>query len=188
MKRIVLSAALSFAAAPAFAHTDVGTVSDFAHGFLHPIGGLDHVLAMVTVGLLAALLGGRALWAVPLSFVGMMIVGGALGFMGVEVPAVETGILASIVILGAVVALGRPLPVGLAMALVGVFAIFHGYAHGAEMPMESGAIGYSIGFALATALLHGAGILAGLAAFGHRSLIRFAGGAVAATGLVLALV
>jgi urease accessory protein len=187
-KRLSLATLFSLAAAPAFAHPEIGAASDLAHGFMHPIGGLDHVLAMGTVGLFAALLGGRALWAVPSSFVGMMLVGGALGFLGIQVPAVETGILASIIVLGAVVALGRPLPVGVAMALAGAFAIFHGFAHGAEMPVEAGAIPYSLGFALATALLHGTGILAGLVLFGHRAILRLAGGAVAAAGLALALV
>jgi urease accessory protein len=155
---------------------------------MHPVGGLDHVLAMVTVGLLAAFIGGKALWAIPASFVGMMIVGGAVGLSGAEVPAVEAGILASIVIVGAVVALGKSLPVGVAMALAGVFAIFHGVAHGAEMPLEASAIPYSLGFAVATALLHGTGILAGLVLFEQRTLIRLAGGAVAVAGLALALV
>ncbi|MET0427706.1 MAG: HupE/UreJ family protein, partial [Microvirga sp.] len=101
--------------------------------------------------------------------------------------AVETGILASIVILGAVVALGKPLPIAAAMALVGVFAVFHGVAHGAEMPMEAGALTYSLGFALATAMLHASGVFAGLTLHGHRAIIRVAGGGVAAAGLVLVL-
>jgi urease accessory protein len=117
----------------------------------------------------------------------MMIAGGALGFLGLAVPAVETGILASIVALGAVVALGRPLSTAAAMALVGFFAIFHGYAHGAEMPREAGALSFGLGFALATALLHAAGLVAGLSVQGHRAIIRVAGGTVAAAGLALAL-
>jgi urease accessory protein len=186
-KRLGLATLLSLASAPAFAHTGAGTAGDLTHGFMHPLGGLDHVLAMVTVGLFAVLIGGRALWAVPMSFVGMMVVGGALGFLGIAVPAVETGILASIVVLGAVVALGQPVPVAVAMVLAGVFAIFHGFAHGAEMPMEAGALVYGLGFALATALLHATGIAAGLALHGRRAVIRIAGGGVAAAGLVLAL-
>jgi urease accessory protein len=186
-KRLGLATLLSLAAAPAFAHTGVGTASDVTHGFMHPISGLDHVLAMVTVGLVAALIGGRALWAVPATFVGMMIAGGALGFLGIAVPAVEVGILASIVVLGAVVALGRSLPVAAAMVMAGIFAIFHGFAHGAEMPTEAGALTYSLGFALATALLHATGVFAGLSLHGHRAIIRVAGGAVAAAGLALAL-
>lgn len=185
--RLATATILAAFSTPAFAHTGIGTTSNFASGFLHPVGGLDHVLAMVSVGLFAALLSGRALWSVPLAFVSMMLVGGAIGFAGFAVPAVEIGITASIVILGGVVALGRAWPVGAAMALVGVFAIFHGYAHGAEMPYGADVLTYSLGFALATALFHATGILAGLAAFGHRILIRAAGGAVAATGLVLAL-
>jgi urease accessory protein len=186
-KRLGLATLLSLASAPAFAHAGAGTASDFTHGFMHPLGGLDHVLAMVTVGLFAALLGARALWAVPMSFVGMMVVGGTLGFLGVAVPAVEIGILASIIVLGTMVALGKPLPVLAAMGLVGVFAVFHGYTHGAEMPMEAGALTYGLGFALATAMLHATGIFAGLSLRGHRAITRVAGGAVAAAGLVLAL-
>jgi urease accessory protein len=139
----------------------------------------------VTVGLLASLLGGRALWAVPASFVLMMLVGGALGFTGIHIPAVEIGILASIVVLGCIVATGRSLAVGAAAALVGVFAIFHGYAHGVEMPAAASAITYSLGFATATALLHGAGIMAGMTVLKSQA-IRFAGAASAAAGLMLA--
>jgi urease accessory protein len=185
-KRFVFSAGFAIMSAPALAHTGHSDVSGLVAGFMHPIGGADHVLAMVTVGLLASLLGGRALWAVPASFVLMMLVGGALGFAGVDIPAVEIGIMTSIVVLGGLVATGRSWTVGTAAALAGVFAVFHGYAHGVEMPVAASAITYSFGFATATALLHGAGLLAGLMAFGKPHVIRFAGGASAAAGLVLA--
>jgi urease accessory protein len=188
LKRSILTATFVLATAPAFAHAGAASHSHFASGFLHPMGGLDHMLAMVTVGLFASLLGGRAVWALPMAFVGMMLVGGSLGVVGIEIPAVEAGISASIVILGAVVALGCSWSLATAMALTGLFAIAHGYAHGAEMPADANALTYSIGFALATALLHGAGLLAGLAASGRRHILRVAGGAVAVAGVVLALV
>ena len=137
---------LFVAATPALAHTGVGSVSGFSAGFGHPIGGLDHVLAMVAVGILAAQLGGKSAWLVPASFVTMMVIGGILGINGVHVPFVELGIVGSVIILGAVIALGRELPMGLAMALVGLFAIFHGHAHGTEMPMDASGLEYAFGF------------------------------------------
>ncbi|HZY69297.1 MAG TPA: HupE/UreJ family protein [Devosia sp.] len=172
----------------AFAHTGAGDAHGFLHGFEHPIGGLDHVLAMVAVGIFAFVLSGRALWMVPLSFVGMMAVGFLLGLGQVDVPFVELGIALSSVVIGGVAALGRPLPVGAAMALVGVFAIFHGHAHGAEMPAGAGGLTYAIGFLSATTLLHAAGILAALGAaklVGRhgKTLAQLAGGAFALGGV-----
>ncbi|MFC4175097.1 HupE/UreJ family protein [Microvirga sp. GCM10011540] len=187
LKRFILSAALSVPTAPALAHTGAGPSADFTTGFLHPVHGLDHVLVMVTVGLFAALLGGRALWTVPASFVVMMLAGGSLGLAGTDIPAAETGIVVSIIVIGGVVALGGAWPASAAMALVGVFAVFHGYAHGAEMPLGSGAISYSLGFATATALLHGIGIAGGMASLRSRQAIRFAGAAVALMGIVVAV-
>lgn len=148
---------------PAAAHVGVGDVHGFTHGFMHPVGGLDHVLAMVAVGLLAANLGGRALWAVPASFVAMMAVGGLLGMFGVELPYVEIGIAASVIVLGLAVAFQLPIPTLAAMAIVGFFAIFHGHAHGAELPADASGLGYAVGFMVATALLHATGIGLGLA-------------------------
>jgi urease accessory protein len=117
---------------------------------------------MVAVGVFAHVLGGRALWLVPLSFVGMMAVGFVLGIGQIQVPFVELGIALSSVVIGGVAALGRPMPVVAAMALVGGFAIFHGHAHGAEMPADAGGLTYALGFMLATALLHVAGIVAAM--------------------------
>src|SRR5262245_27442008 len=131
----LLSLAIMIFPTAAFAHTGAGQASGFAHGFLHPFGGLDHVLAMSAVGLLAARLGGRAMWLIPLSFVAMMVLGGIAGVNGVNLPFVELGISGSILVLGFVIALGRQLPTTLAMALVGFFGIFHGFAHGTEMPV-----------------------------------------------------
>lgn len=147
---------------PAAAHVGAGEAHGFMHGLAHPIGGLDHVLAMVAVGLLAAGLGGRAIWMVPAAFLVMMAAGGALGMAQVSVPYVEIGIAASVVVLGLAVALRLPMPTVGAMALAGFFAIFHGFAHGAEMPVDASGFGYASGFLLATALLHGIGIALGL--------------------------
>ena len=142
----------------AFAHTGHEHVAGMLSGFMHPIGGLDHVLAMVAVGVFAYVLGGRALWLVPLSFVAMMAVGLGLGVAQIEVPFVELGIALSSVVIGGAAALGRPMPVVAASALVGVFAIFHGHAHGAEMPADAAGFEYALGFMLATVLLHLSGI------------------------------
>lgn len=151
---------LLFIALPtaALAHTGHGEASGFVHGFMHPVGGLDHILAMVAVGVFAYVLGGKALWLVPLSFVLMMAVGFLLGLGQVDVPFVELGIALSSVVIGAAAAWGRPMPVAAAMSLVGVFAIFHGHAHGAEMPVDTSGLAYAAGFIVATALLHAAGI------------------------------
>lgn len=186
-RRSILVAMPIAAATPAMAHVGHGSASGLLAGLSHPLGGFDHVLAMVSVGLFAALLGGRALWALPLSFVGMMLMGGVSGMTGIEVPAVEFGIAASIVVLGAVVTWGRQWSIQVAVALVGVFAVFHGHAHGAETPVGADAVLYSLGFALATAALHGAGIAAGLLALGYTKIVRLAGAAVTVTGLFIAL-
>lgn len=160
----LLSLALTSLPTAAFAHTGVGATNGFAHGFMHPMGGLDHVLAMVAVGLLAARLGGRALWLVPSSFVTMMILGGIAGASGFGLPLVELGISGSVLVLGFVIALGRGLPIALAMALVGFFGIFHGHAHGTEMPVDAQSFPYGAGFVLATMLLHAAGLALGMGA------------------------
>ncbi len=186
LRSIIPAAAALLVAGPAFAHTGIGDTAGLAAGFMHPILGADHVLAMVTVGLFAAALGGRALWAVPTAFVVMMVAGGLMGILGVAVPFVEAGIAASIVVVGAAIALGWRWPVPAAMALVGAFAIFHGHAHGTEMDAGHGAVLYSLGFATATALLHAAGLGLGLSVFARPALIRIAGALVAAAGLILA--
>jgi urease accessory protein len=195
MKSIAMRAAATTVAflsltAAASAHTGHGDVHGFVHGFKHPVGGLDHVLATVAVGLYAALLGGRALWLVPASFVGVMAIGGALGIAGIGVPFVEIGIALSIVVLGLAVALRLSIPTLAAMALVAFFAIFHGHAHGAEMPQDASGYSYAAGFMLATALLHAAGVAIGLiagrlTALGGSRLTQAAGGAMALAGVVI---
>jgi urease accessory protein len=187
VKRVTLPAALLMAAAlPAEAHVGVGTTSSFAAGFAHPLSGLDHMTVMVAVGLWAALKGGRAIWAWPLAFIGVMLFGGALGMLQVPVPFVEPGILASVVALGLLVALAVDLPVSAGIAIIGLFALLHGHAHGTEVPENAGGLAYMGGFALATALLHGVGIAAALGlGLKFRSLVRVAGAACAAIGLGL---
>ncbi|MEP6826702.1 MAG: HupE/UreJ family protein [Aestuariivirga sp.] len=180
--------ALAGFTAGAEAHTGHGSTIGFMHGFLHPLSGLDHVLAMVAVGLFAVRLGGKALWMVPAAFVGMMIVGGAMGMNGMGLPGVEFGIAASVIVLGAAVALDFNLPTSLAMGLVGFFALFHGHAHGAEMPLEASGFTYGIGFVIATALLHCAGLGLGhsisrATSSRHSGLVKLTGAAMAVAGV-----
>ena len=188
MRLFLALAILLLSPALAFAHTGTGHSAGLLHGLEHPVGGIDHVLAMVAVGVFAFVLGGRALILVPLSFVGMMIVGFALGVAHIEVPFVELGIALSSIVIGTASALGRPMRVVIAAGLVGAFAIFHGYAHGSEMPGGTSGLTYAAGFTVTTALLHLCGIAAsaGVARVigGHGQMIaRLAGGAFALGGL-----
>lgn len=174
----------------AFAHTGIGETNGFLHGFGHPISGIDHVLAMVMVGVFAYHMGGRALWAVPSAFVVVMIIGGALGAMHVSVPLVETGIALSVVALGLIVALRVTVPTAVAMGIVGSFAIFHGHAHGTEMPENIGGAVYAAGFVLATALLHSIGLVIGafvgkIGEQGRTLFLRSTGGLAAVAGIGL---
>ena len=175
--------------AVAIAHTGVGETTGFIHGFSHPLGGVDHLLAMAAVGLWVAQIGGRALWVVPSTFVILMILGGALGFSGIPVPFIEEGILASVLVLGVLIAGAFKFPVIFNALIVGFFALFHGHAHGTEMPVAIGATSYSIGFALATAMLHTVGIASGtfLQKINLEKVNRFAGGAIALSGIYLAV-
>jgi len=191
MRRSLLAAALVLVPSLALAHPGLpGHTHDLATGFVHPFGGIDHVLAMVAVGLFAAQLGGRALWLVPASFVTAMAAAGLAGMNGVALPMTEVGIAASIAVLGGAIALRLSMPVAAAAALVGFFAIFHGYAHGLETPDTASGLLYGLGFVAATALLHGLGIGIGLAvgrldgAFG-RNLVRVAGCVAAVAGMVM---
>jgi urease accessory protein len=169
----------------AFAHPQKGEAVGFLTGFRHPISGLDHVLAMVAVGLWGAQLGSPAIWLLPVAFPLVMAFGGMLGLMGVPLPGIEYGIAASAILLGAAVMFEWKPPLALAAALVGVFAIFHGHAHGTELPPGQSALLYSMGFVIATGCLHALGIGIGTVhrwAWGQRFL-RLAGGAVAAGGV-----
>jgi urease accessory protein len=196
LKRIGLTLlALAVGVAPAFAHLDPGEHGSFAAGLSHPLFGTDHILAMVAVGLWAALLAGsdlRALWLVPSAFVGTMLVGFLAAMAGAPLPFVEPVILASVVVIGLMAAVALNVATGAAMAMVGFFAFFHGHAHGGEIG-DAGAYAYGAGFALATALLHAAGLALGLglgAVFGGergRRVTRLAGAAAALGGVWLAV-
>jgi urease accessory protein len=173
---------------PALAHPGLHGAEGFAAGVLHPFGGLDHLVAMLAVGLWASSLGGRASLLLPAGFLAGMAAGGALGMTGVAIPLVEHGILASMVVLGGLVALLARVPLGVAVAIGAGFGLLHGHAHGTEM--VGGALGYATGVLLATAALHGAGLLVGRAAGGAGMTLvpRLAGaaGAIAGIGLMLA--
>jgi urease accessory protein len=188
MIRIALAVLLVFFPVTAFAHVGVGGASGLAHGFSHPISGVDHVLAMVAVGLFAAHLSGRALWLVPAAFLSVMALAGMLGMAGLTLPVAEIGIGLSVVVLGLVIAFELNLSTIAAMALVGVFAIFHGHAHGAEMPESVPGLTYGAGFVCATALLHaigiGLGLLIGRAGpIYSRRIVQAGGGAMALAGV-----
>jgi urease accessory protein len=189
MKRIaIVLAVLGVGVAPAFAHLDPAGHGSLMAGLSHPLFGSDHVLAMVAVGLWAALLGGRALWLAPLAFVGAMAIGFAVALMGAPLPFVEPVILTSVVVIGLLAATALSMPAGIAMAVIGFFALFHGHAHGGELG-SAGAVAFGVGFALSTALLHMTGI--GLARLfggsaGHLA-ARVVGGATALGGLWLAM-
>jgi len=160
MRRLALLSVL--VAAPALAHEQSGQAAGFVTGLLHPISGLDHILAMVAVGLWGAQLGLPAIWVLPVTFPMMMAVGGFLGLIGVPIPGVEIGIALSALALGVMVAGAFRPPLWAAMLLVGAFAIFHGHAHGTELPPGQSGLTYSIGFVVATGCLHGVGITIGL--------------------------
>ena len=194
MKSALKSGLLALAAialpAAASAHPAIGEAAGFSHGFAHPISGLDHILAMVMVGVFAFQLGGRATWLVPATFVLVMALGGALGVAGINVPFVEIGIALSVVVLGAVVAFNVKAPLAAALGVVGLFAIFHGHAHGAEMPENATGAAYAAGFMIATALLHVAGLALGyvVGRAGERQgafVRRAAGGIAALSGIVI---
>ena len=189
--RILLTAAaLATLLVPgtAMAHVGAGSTASFMAGFAHPYSGLDHIAVMIAVGLWAALKGGRALWLWPCVFVGVMLIGGALGMAQVPVPFVEPAILASVVVLGLLVALAADLPVWLGAAIVGVFAVFHGHAHGSEVAETVGGIEYIAGFALATASLHalGLGVALTLSSARLRPLVHLAGAGCMLLGVALA--
>lgn len=194
MKSALKSGLLALAAtalpAVAYAHPATGEAAGFSHGFAHPMSGVDHILAMVMVGVFAFQLGGRATWLVPATFVLVMALGGALGVAGINVPFVEIGIALSVVVLGAVVAFNVKAPLAAALGVVGLFAIFHGHAHGAEMPENATGAAYAAGFMIATAFLHLAGLALGyvVGRAGERQgafVTRAAGGIAALSGIVI---
>jgi urease accessory protein len=179
------AAILLLAAAPALAHSETGVAGGLVSGFLHPLLGLDHVVAMVAVGLWGAFLGQPAIWLLPVTFPLVMAVGGALGVLGMPLPMVEEGIAASALVLGLMVALAARPPLALAALLVGFFALFHGHAHGTELPEAADPVAYAVGFVVATGLLHLLGIAFGLLVGSRagRLAVRTAGGVIALAGL-----
>jgi urease accessory protein len=194
-RSLAVQVALVAVATTAFSSAALAHVGDHSHmgfieGVLHPFSGLDHLLAMVAVGLWASQLGGRALWLLPLTFPVVMAAGAALGFGGVPLPWVEIGITASVLVLGAAVALTLRPSLAVSLPLIGLFAALHGYSHGVELPANASALTYAAGFVAATLVLHLAGIALGLAAnrVPLRYAARTAGGAIASVGVVLLLV
>jgi urease accessory protein len=186
MIRFAAAILLTLLAAPAFAHVGEGLAGGFVGGFEHPLFGPDHVVAMVAVGLWGAFLGAPAIWLLPVVFPLVMAFGGALGILGVPVPGIETGIAVSAIVLGLMVALAARPPLWIAAVLVGAFAIFHGHAHGVELPPGADAVAYSLGFVVATGMLHLCGIAFGLLTRwpAGRIAVRAAGGAIALAGAV----
>jgi len=187
---LALLLALSIGLVPqvVYAH-DGSTVpfGGFLSGLVHPVLGYDHLLAMLSVGILSAQIGGRAIWTVPATFVGVMAVGGALGLIDIGLGATEFGIAISLVLLGAIIAAERTLPVRLAMLGVGFFAIFHGYAHGTEMPTTAEPVLYGFGFLTGTALIHIAGVVIGDISKHYeqgKMILRVGGGLIALVGFL----
>ena len=187
-RALIASAAmalLTMNSVSAFAHTGEGIAGGFASGFLHPIFGLDHVVAMVAVGLWGAFLGVPAIWLLPIIFPLVMSVGGALGVAEVPLPGVETWIAASAIVLGLCVAFALKPPLWVAALIVGAFAIFHGHAHGTELPSAASPIAYAVGFVVATGLLHLCGIGFGLLSRSStgRYAVQAVGAVIAAVGI-----
>jgi urease accessory protein len=160
--RLAIALALSLLASPAFAHVGAGFGGGFFSGFSHPLLGRDHLLAMVSVGIWGAELGAPAIWVLPITFPLVMAIGGAAGIVGVPLPGTEVIIACSVIVLGAAVAAALRLPLPLALVIVGVFAFAHGHAHGSEMPASADALAFSVGFVIATGMLHAVGIAIGL--------------------------
>lgn len=180
MKKLLSTVALGLIATPALAHTGHSHADGLVAGFVHPFMGMDHLSAMVAVGLFAAASMRGKVWAAPVTFVAAMIAGSLLAFAGVALPMVEGGIALSVLVLGLMTAFALRVPAALGLGLTAVFAAFHGYAHGAEA--TGSAISYIAGFAGATALLHGAGVLAGLKATAYRYALPVLGGSIAVAG------
>jgi len=188
----LLAAPALLLASPASAHFDPVAHGSFAAGFTHPLSGVDHILAMVTVGVWGGLIGGRASWLVPAAFVATMVMGFVAAVAGIELPLVEPVVLASIVVLGLLAAIALPVPTAVAAAVVAMFAFFHGHAHGGELG-AAGAAPFAAGFAVATALLHAGGrviclVLTRMLGSNGRLATRAAAGAAAVGGLALSLV
>lgn len=173
----------------AFAHQkdSIDTANAMLTGFSHPFGGLDHMLAMLAVGMWGALLGMPALWVLPVAFPMLMVFGGIAGILGLPLPSIELGIALSVVTLGAVILFAARPPLWGSIVIVSFFALFHGYAHGVELPAQTDPLGYTLGFVIATGLIHLAGIGIGLVThLKHgEKILRFGGGLISLVGIAL---
>ncbi|MGX9144889.1 HupE/UreJ family protein [Mesorhizobium sp. 128a] len=181
-----LSALAALTPSLAFAHPGGHHINGFLAGIEHPLFGIDHLLAMVAVGMIAARTGGRAVLLVPLFFVSAMIVGALFGVAGIGLPSLETGIALSLVVFGAMVGLAKPLPIAVAMSLTASFGLFHGNAHGLEIPESASGLAYAVGFVLATSVLHAVGGLSATKLAGWPGAIRTAGVATSLVGAAMA--
>jgi urease accessory protein len=188
IRSVILAMFLGLIPGVAYAHDGSNVpFGGFLSGLVHPVLGYDHLLAMLSVGILSAQIGGRAIWTVPATFVSVMALGGALGLIDIGLTSTELGIAASLVLLGLIIAAERRLPILLAMAGVGFFAIFHGYAHGSEMPTTAEPVLYAAGFLTGTALIHIAGLVIGdIAKHYERGKVslRVGGGMIATVGVL----
>lgn len=190
MRRILTLLLIHLIALPACAHDiedygEVTRVGGFVLGIFHPVLGPDHLLAMLSVGILSAQMGGGAIWKVPGTFVTVMVIGGVAGLYGLELPGTELGIAVSVVVLGLALLMETRLPTRWAMLFVAFFGFFHGYAHGVEMPLVAVPLWYSLGFVTSTALIHIAGLFAGFLftrTRTGRNLLRLAGSLIAGAG------
>jgi urease accessory protein len=188
IRSVILAIFLGLIPGVAYAHDGSNVpFGGFLSGLVHPVLGTDHLLAMLSVGILSAQIGGRAIWTVPATFVSVMALGGALGLIDIGLTSIELGIAASLVLLGLIIAAERKLHILLAMAGVGFFAIFHGYAHGAEMPTTAEPVLYAAGFLTGTALIHIAGVVIGDVAKHYQRgkvALRVGGGLIAMVGIL----
>ncbi|WFB36161.1 HupE/UreJ family protein [Kiritimatiellota bacterium B12222] len=188
MKKLSLSFITVFLIPGLVQAHELGHGGGFTSGLSHPVLGLDHLLAMLAVGILSAQIGGRAVWSVPTAFVGVMLIGGLMGMNGVPFFSVELGIALSVLVLGIALAAEKKLPTYLAMLAVGFFAIFHGHAHGTEMPEMGEPVFYAVGFVIGTALIHFSGVSVGVIAQNFSKgpqFLRYLGAGIAGIGFHL---
>ena len=189
LQALAIVTLFALAPVPALAHAEMGALGGFQSGFVHPIIGVDHLIAMLAVGIWGAQMGGRSVWTLPVTFPLIMAVGAIIGMTGLDLPIVELGIALSVVVLGLVIAFAWRAPEWAALLLIAIFAIFHGYAHGAELPSAVDPASYAVGFVVATGLIHVVGIGVGLAL--NRPwkgrLSQVLGGVIALTGITLAI-
>ncbi|RWM75239.1 MULTISPECIES: HupE/UreJ family protein [Mesorhizobium] len=182
----ILSALAALTPSLAFAHSGGAHIHGFFAGLEHPLFGMDHLLAMIAVGIIGARAGWRSIVLVPLFFVSAMVAGALLGLTGIALPSLETGIALSLVVFGAIVALARPLPLAAAAALTALFGLFHGNAHGLEIPEGAGGIAYAAGFLLGTSMLHAIGVLSVFKLARWPMTVRTAGLATSLVGMAMA--